>query len=569
MAAVGPRRVGDGARRRDHDARLRLPPRELEEVDTPVRARDGKYAVGVLDVADRCLELLRRQVLRFRHSALGSDAHGRSADEERARAGAAEALRAIGVTLHDADLFDRHAEHVDRELRIRGREPLTHRLRRRDDLDSAVAFDSDRHGLREHVGAGPFEERGHAASAQPTAAFGVVKTRVEPGPVGKLERLVHHGGEPAAVVGLVQRILVGHLFRPDHVAPPKLDLIDPCHASRRVHQALDHVDRLRAPRSAVRPRRRGIGEHGLDANVDGADVVDRCRDPGSDQQLDDDPASGGVSADIGEGMHAQREDTAIRVKRELCGARHVAAVRCRQEFVHARSAPLDWTLQLARTKRGDDVFGIEIRLHPETAADVTDDDAHRVFRNPEHGLGQFVAQSRRRLATHGERQAPGGRVVAREGGARLDRAWRDALVDEIEPHDVGGLAECRRGRFCIAMPQLARNIAGCFLPDQRRAWHYGARQIHDHRQRLVADLDRLDGILRLRRTGGDHRGDRFADVPHNVDGERMSRRCRCRRAVGTAEIGRQRQRIHAGAHEILAGDNREHAGQCSRGRSWE
>src|SRR5207253_643031 len=81
--------------------------------------------------------------------------------------------------------------------------------------------------------------------------------------------------------------------------------------------------------------------------------------------------SGGVRADVGEGMDAQREDTAIRVKRELGGARHVAAVRRRQEFVHARSAPLDWTLELARTKRGDDVFGIEIRLHPETAADVT------------------------------------------------------------------------------------------------------------------------------------------------------------------------------------------------------
>ena len=110
-----------------------------------------------------------------------------------------------------------------------------------------------------------------------------------------------------------------------------------------------------------------------------------------------------------------------------------------------------------------------------------------------------------------------------------------------------------------------RNAAAVAF-DERRARHDGARQIHDHRQRLVADLDRLDGILRLGRTGGDHRGDRFADVPHNVDGERMSRRCRRRRAVGTAEIGRQCQRIHAGAHELLAGDDGEHAGQRGRGR---
>ena len=55
-------------------------------------------------------------------------------------------------------------------------------------------------------------------------------------------------------------------------------------------------------------------------------------------------------------------------------------------------------------------------------------------------------------------------------------------------------------------------------------------------------------------------------MPNNVDGERMSRRRRRRRAVGTAEVGRQRQRNHASAHEILAGNDCEHAGQRSCGR---
>ena len=77
----------------------------------------------------RGLQRLGGQVLApCRPCARDADLHRRAAGEERARAGAAEAVAAVGVALHDADLLDRHAEHVDRQLRVAGGDALAHRL---------------------------------------------------------------------------------------------------------------------------------------------------------------------------------------------------------------------------------------------------------------------------------------------------------------------------------------------------------------------------------------------------------------------------------------------------------
>src|SRR4029079_4863265 len=87
----------------------------------------------------------------------------------RAGAGAAEAVAARAVALDDADLLDRNAEDVDRELGVARRDALPHRLRRREDLDDAVAGDVDADLLLERVAAGPFEEGRDAAAAQHAA----------------------------------------------------------------------------------------------------------------------------------------------------------------------------------------------------------------------------------------------------------------------------------------------------------------------------------------------------------------------------------------------------------------
>ena len=59
---------------------------------------------------------------------------------------------------------------------------------------------------------------------------------------------------------------------------------------------------------------------------------------------------------------------------------------------------------------------------------------------------------------------------------------------------------------------------------------------------------------------GDDRGHGLANEAHRIDCERMARRRRRRRTVGAAEVRGGRQRLHAGADEILAGDDGDNAG---------
>src|SRR6185436_12411240 len=163
---------------------------EREQVDADVGADEAEAPGAVLDVAGSGLERLAGERLRVVDRSLRRDPNRRAAGEERARAGAAETVAARGVALDDADPVDRHAEDVDRELRIAGRDALPHRLRRREDLDDAVGRDVDADLLLERIAAGPFEERGDAAAAQQAARLRLGATRGEAVPVGEREALV-------------------------------------------------------------------------------------------------------------------------------------------------------------------------------------------------------------------------------------------------------------------------------------------------------------------------------------------------------------------------------------------
>ncbi len=110
--------------------------REIEQADAPIRARDAEGAIVVIDVARRRLECLRGELVRLGDGALRCDLHGRADDEQRSRAGAAEAGRTIGVAKAYVDAVGRHAEHVDGKLRERRGKTLAHRLCGGEDLDA-------------------------------------------------------------------------------------------------------------------------------------------------------------------------------------------------------------------------------------------------------------------------------------------------------------------------------------------------------------------------------------------------------------------------------------------------
>jgi hypothetical protein len=126
LGQVGPPTV---RRAVDEDAPSACLRGQLEQADAEVGAGHGEAAFAVLDVGGRGLQRVGRQGLAFVHRRSRATLHGRAAGEQRARAGAAEAVGAVGVALQHADALDRHAEHVHRQLRVAGGDALAHGLR--------------------------------------------------------------------------------------------------------------------------------------------------------------------------------------------------------------------------------------------------------------------------------------------------------------------------------------------------------------------------------------------------------------------------------------------------------
>src|SRR6185437_2577053 len=126
----------------------------------------------------------------------------------------------------------------------------------------------------------------------------------------------------------------------------------------------------------------------------------------------------------------------------------------REKLLDALRRVADGTLQAPRGERDDDILGIEARLHAEAASDVADDDAHGLRAHAED-VAQLVAKTGRRLAARPEREALRSRIERRQRRSRLDRRSGDALVDEIERHDVRGARKRGRGLPRISMARLA------------------------------------------------------------------------------------------------------------------
>ena len=248
--------------------RARLLARELEQADRAVGAGDAEHAVAVLDVAAAPPRARPpRACAPSSTVSLGGDVHRRAADEQRARARAAEAGAAVGVALHDADALDRHAEHVDGELRVRRQQPLPHRLRRREDLDVAVAVVTVTVTVTRSVNtSAPVHSRNVAMPrprSRPRARVSAARAS-KPFQSACASAGVEHLLEVAGVVGLGHRVAVRHLLRRDHVAAAQLDR-DRCRSTRAAASisALDDVDRLGPAGAAVGPGRRRVGEHAL------------------------------------------------------------------------------------------------------------------------------------------------------------------------------------------------------------------------------------------------------------------------------------------------------------------
>ena len=242
----------------------------------------------------------------------------------------------------------------------------------------------------------------------------------------------------------------------------------------------------------------------------------------------------------------------------------VAAVGVAHEGFGALGRPLDRAPDLLGRPGDDRLLGIVIDLGAEAPTHVGGHDAQLVLGDAEDEGAHQEADHVRVLARGVERVVARGGIVLADRGARLDRVRDEAVVDEVDLGDLGGLGEGRVvGRLVAELPIVA-GIRGSLVPNERCSRLERVRDRDDGRQLLVAHLDELGRIARLGAALRDHDGDLVAHVSHPVGDECGVRRLDHRRAVLVVDKPAARQPVHLVADKIGPREDRDHARRLRR-----
>ena len=116
------------------------------------------------------------------------------------------------------------------------------------------------------------------------------------------------------------------------------------------------------------------------------------------------------------------------------------------EFLAPLGDPFDRAPEPPRRPQNQHPFGIKKILHPEPAADIGRGQLDALGGQPEHRLGELVADAVDALSGQQQVEAAGGRVIIADRRPRLDRRRHEAVVDELDLDDVGRGGERRSGR---------------------------------------------------------------------------------------------------------------------------
>ena len=486
------------------------------------------------------------------------------ADGERARPVGAHAERhAARVAVDDVHVVERNAELGRDDLRERGLVALPVAVRAGEDRHAArrmhahfARFEKARAraqragDVRRREPAG-FDVGRVADAAQLAALRGFRLACREAGDIRHLVRFVERRVVVAGVVAERDRRLVRK--RADEVAAADFVLRDAEIHADLVDEPLDHVRGLGPSGAAVGVHRGGVGERRGHLRVDrGRRVL-----PREQRRVQDRRDARGerrqVRAHRGRRVHAHREELAVLVAGHLGVRDVVAAVRIREKAFAALGRPLDRAIDALRRPDHRRLFGVEVDLRAEAAADVRRDHPHLVLRQAEHERGHEQALDMRILVGDIERIAVVGAAVRSNRRARLDRVGDQPVVDDVELRDVRGLGEGGVHRRLVAQRPRVALVAGCPVVDLRRT---GLQRVDaiDHCGKLVViDDDELGGILRLVRRLGDDEGDRIAHVADLALREHRVRRLVHRLAVGARDEPAAGQSVDAG--EIVGSED--------------
>ena len=175
----------------------------------------------------------------------------------------------------------------------------------------------------------------------------------------------------------------------------------------------------------------------------------------------------------------------------------IAAVGVGEECLAAAGGPLDWTANLARAPRDEDLFGIVKNFRAKAAAHIRRHHAHLVLGQTQdkrrHQQANDVGVLRRGV----ERVVVASAVVIANGAARLNRVGDEPLVVELQRGDVRGAGQGRvRGRLIAELPVEGR-VVGHIVEQLRRALgrRLGCRD--DRVQNFVLHGHQLGRVRRL------------------------------------------------------------------------
>ena len=494
--------------------------------------------------------------------------HRGAAHAQRARAAIAPAgAEAVRVAREHVDPVGRHAEARAHDLREGRLVALAHRGRSREQGDGAVGIDPELGGVGIDRGVRPARHLDGIGDAEPEERAALARLRaplLEPRAIGEGERHVHAPRELPAVVGEDEPGLERHRRRRDDVPAPELDRVDAELARGQVDHALDGIRRLGPPRAAIRTRRRRVREDAGGLHADGrrrvhagepADIVG-ARPRASRRE---------IRADIEPDGHAQAEEPAVGVERQLGRRDVVAAVLVGDEGLAAVGRPSDGPPQPLRRPEHQRHLRVHAAAHAEAAADLARHHAHVALRHAQD-VREDGAAAVRSLDARVQRVAGRAPVVLADGGAGLERRGRHAGDREVEPGHVGRRREGAIDGLAGAGLPDERDIVGRLVPDRRRARAPGIGRRGHRGQRLVLDVHQGRGVGRLLSRLRDHQDDGIADVADPPAGQRRTRRGERRRAAGplAARVGGEIAEPVGG--QIGLGPHREHTRRRLRRR---
>ena len=524
----------------------------------------AKRPVGELEVGLGRLEQMRGDPLALRDDFVRRDHERAAADRRGPRAERADAERhLVGVALDVADVLRLEPEARMRDL-------LEHRL-----VTLPLALGAEQHGrgpARIEPDFGVLETRPRGAldrvgKPEPEEAAALRRRfapRAEAGVVGGGERLGHVRGVIAGVVDPAERVLVRHCRGRNQVPAPQLRRVMPQFARGIVDETLDHVRRLGAPVAAVGRRRARVGQGAEHVRMRDRDRVHAGERADVAEGTEQVALRGDVGADVRRRPHAQAEELAVRVERELGLADPVARMLVGENRLAPLARPLHRPAELLRRPQDEAVLHVGPALRAEAAADVAGDDADRGLGDAEDVDREHVAHPVRVLEVGIERVAILARVVIAERPARFDELRVHAGDDVAPPYDMRRAREGGIGRRPVAHLEHVGDVVGAFVPDGRAAGVGCRGRRGDRGQRIVVDRDQFGGVLRLRGGLGDDQRDRVADVAHAAAREAGVRRREHRRAVGAFALKRHRRRAETVRGDVVAGEDRKHAGRCDR-----